>query len=84
MDYPAAVFPVGRLDADVYRPVDISAEVTAPTRPRNMIEEFVQAQWDPHTYHNASVSLQLVGKRLNEERVLGMLQKVEEAIRLSH
>ena len=80
LDYPAAVFPVGRLDADDYRPMDLSAEVNLPKGPRNPTEEFVQAQWDPRTYHNASIGLQLIGRRLNEEKVLGMLRKVEEAV----
>ena len=82
VDYPAAVFPVGRrMDAATYRAVDVSAEVALPATPRNPTEDFVRSQWDPQTYHNASVSLQLIGRRLNEEKVLGMLQKVEEAVR---
>lgn len=84
LDYSTAVFPVSRFDADAYRPADVSADVAPPSRPRNPTEEFIQAQWDPRTYHNASVGLQLIGRRLNEEKVLGMLQKVEQAVRSFH
>ena len=81
VDYPAAVFPVARLHAATYSPADVSAEVALPAAPRNPTEAFVRAQWDPRTYDNASVSLQLIGRRLNEEKVLGMLHKVEAAMR---
>ncbi|EKM61669.1 uncharacterized protein PHACADRAFT_248414 [Phanerochaete carnosa HHB-10118-sp] len=84
MDYSAAVFPVGRLDADEYRARDVSADIVLPSDSRNPTEEFIRAQWAPQTYHNAAVSLQLIGRRLNEERVLGMLRKVEDALHSSH
>lgn len=80
MDYPAAVFPVGRLRAEEY--FAASDGDGAPSgRARNPTEEIVQAQWDPETYDNASIGLQLIGRRLNEEKLLGMLCKVEDAIR---
>lgn len=81
MDYPAAVFPVGRLQAETYTALDVSSDVGRAAGPRNAVEEFVHAQWDPRTYDNASIGLQLVGRRLNEEKVLGVLQKVEDAVR---
>ncbi|GJE89672.1 amidase [Phanerochaete sordida] len=80
LDYSAAVFPVGRFDADAYRTRDAPADITLPRDARNPTEEFIRAQWDPRTYHNAAVSLQLIGRRLNEERLLGMLRKVEDAL----
>ena len=49
--------------------------------PRNPTEAFVCAQWDPVTYDGAAVGLQLVGRRLNEERLLGVLARVEDALR---
>ena len=48
--------------------------------PRNATEAFVRAQWDPATYDGAAVGLQLVGRRLNEERLLGVLRRVEDAL----
>ncbi|PCH34207.1 amidase [Wolfiporia cocos MD-104 SS10] len=81
MDFPAVVFPTGRFRARGYTPLDISGDFDAATRPRNAVEKFISQQWATETYDNASVSLQLVGRRLNEERVLGMLTVVEDALR---
>jgi amidase len=80
MDYTAAVFPIGRFEASSYRRLDVSAEFVVPPEPRNAIDGFVQSQWEPVTYDNAAVSLQLVGRRLHEERILGVLRKVEDAL----
>lgn len=84
MDYPAVVFPTGRFKARDYTPTDVSGELSLGiTRPRNAVEEFVRGQWVPRTYDNASVSLQLIGRRLNEERLLGILGVMEDAVRCS-
>ena len=48
-DYPAAVFPIGRLDPQAAYP--------APAAPRNAVEEFVAAQWAPETYANVFAQL---------------------------
>ncbi|KAI0785340.1 amidase [Irpex lacteus] len=80
MDFSAAVFPVGRFKAESYRQLDLSEDFIAPNEPRNTVEEYVRAQWNPPTYDNAAVSLQLIGRRLNEEKVLGMLRRVEDAL----
>ncbi|OBZ79107.1 hypothetical protein A0H81_01526 [Grifola frondosa] len=80
MDYPAAVFPVGRFVAGEYVRSAFSQDFLAKHEPRNPIEEFIGNQWNPETYDNTAVGLQLIGRRLNEERVLGMLRSVEDAI----
>lgn len=80
MDFPAAVFPAGRFHAEGYRPMALPEGAVHTGEPRNDRERFVRAQWDPKTYENAAVGLQLVGRRLNEERLLGVLRRVEEAI----
>ncbi|KAI0828980.1 general amidase GmdA [Trametes gibbosa] len=82
MDYPAVVFPVGRFRAATGHeraelPGDASVHVG---NPRSEMERMVRAEWDPATYDNIPVSLQLVGRRLNEERLLGALGKVEDAL----
>ncbi|EJD35474.1 amidase [Auricularia subglabra TFB-10046 SS5] len=76
-DYPAAVFPMGRLDPQDWASASAGAQ---PAAPRNAVEEFVAAQWDPATYANAPINLQLVGRRLNEERLLATLQVVEDSL----
>lgn len=81
MDFPGAVFPVNRFHAQGYRPMDVSGDASLSDEPRNAIEKVVMDQWNPSTYNNASVSLQLIGRRLNEEKLLGMLHVVEKALR---
>ncbi|KZV92929.1 amidase signature enzyme [Exidia glandulosa HHB12029] len=79
-DYPGVVFPVGKLGL---RGGNLGLE--EPHDPRNDIESFVQSQWDPHTYANAPISLQLVGRRLNEEKLLAMLHVLEQSLgRVEH
>jgi amidase len=79
-DYPGVVFPVGRHNAANY----VSKDRWPPAAPRNETEAFVQSQWDPQTYENAPVSLQLVARRLNEEKLLHALNVVEKAIHEQH
>lgn len=81
MDFPAAVFPLGRFVAQGYRSADVSADLPAAGKARNAEERFISDQWKPETYDNAPISLQLIGRRLNEERVLAMLNVVEDALR---
>jgi len=69
LDLPAVVFPVGRYTARNRLP-----------EPRNDIERFIHAQWQPGTYNNAPVGLQLVGRRHNEEKLLAMLDVVEKVV----
>lgn len=83
MDFPAVVFPVGRLDAQNYTPMDVSGEFVAEPKVRNSVEGFIRTQWNPQTYDNAPIGLQLIGRRLNEERLLGVLRVVEDALRHS-
>ncbi|TBU34381.1 amidase [Dichomitus squalens] len=80
MDFSAAVFPAGRFHAAGYRPLALPNGVVHGGEPRNDAERFIRAQWDPKTYDNASIGLQLVGRRLSEERLLGVLHRVEEAV----
>ncbi|KAG8780767.1 hypothetical protein FRC15_009276 [Serendipita sp. 397] len=75
VDYPAAVFPVGRLKASEWAN---STRDSLP-QPRNDTEKFIRDQWDPKTYDNAPISLQLVGRRHMEEKTLALLNIVEQA-----
>lgn len=80
VDYPAAVFPLGKLCAKDW---EGSAATSSLTPPRNETEKFIQAQWDPKTYDNAPIGLQLVGRRLMEEKTLACLNVLEKALRLN-
>lgn len=79
-DYPAVVFPVGSHHARDWPQTNGSGTPRFSDAPRNPVEEFVHAQWDPKTYDNAPVCLQLVGRRLNEEKILNALRVVETAL----
>jgi amidase len=70
LDLPAVVFPVERYMT--YR--------EGLREPRNDIERNIFAQWQPGIYNNAPVSLQLVGRRHNEEKLLAMLDVVENVV----
>jgi amidase len=59
VDYPAVVFPIGRLRASDW---EGSAPVPSHT-PRNKTENVIQAQWDPKTYDNAPIGLQVSNPR---------------------
>ncbi|OAX43009.1 amidase [Rhizopogon vinicolor AM-OR11-026] len=75
LDLPAVVFPVDRFKATesaIYSPLPSS---------RNDVENFIHDQWDPATYDNAPICLQLVGRRHNEEKLLAMLNVLEKAFR---
>jgi amidase len=41
----------------------------------------IQADYDPEFYHGAPVSLQLAGRRLEEEKVLEMVEMVSDLLR---
>ncbi|KIJ54341.1 hypothetical protein M422DRAFT_25260 [Sphaerobolus stellatus SS14] len=75
LDYPAAVFPVGRYTAHE------AAEETSLGASRNETEAAVHRQWaeDPGRAIGLPVGLQLIGRRHNEEKVLAILQVVERA-----
>jgi amidase len=76
LDLPGVVFPTGTFSARDY----LSTQAQRP--PRNDLERSIQSQWDPMTYDNAPISLQLVGRRHNEEKLLAMLNVVEKAMRI--
>lgn len=78
-DYPGVIFPLRE---------HVSAEHESTIRPcstgvspRNPTEEFITKQWDPKVYENAPVSLQLISRRLNEEKLLAALNVVEGALK---
>ncbi|KAF8445614.1 amidase signature domain-containing protein [Boletus edulis BED1] len=75
LDLPAVAFPVGQYKASQFHLLG-----PFPHAPRNVIEERVAGQWDPSTYDNAPIGLQLVGRRHNEELLLGILKVVEKIV----
>ncbi|KAG2118009.1 amidase signature domain-containing protein [Suillus discolor] len=75
LDLPGVAFPVDRFTA--------TASATYPPLPhsRNDLENFIHSQWNPTTYDNTPVCLQLVGRRHNEEKLLAMLNVLEKVFK---
>lgn len=76
LDFAACTFPV----TFAKKSVDKARDLTKFTS-MSEIDAKIQADYDPDFYHGAPVSLQLVGKRLEEEKVLEMVQVVAEALK---
>jgi amidase len=72
LDYPAAVFPVTKVDPRLDEVTDY--------QPMNEEDRFVQNLYDPDTYAGAPISLQIVGRRHRDEKVLAALTAIEHAI----
>lgn len=79
LDCTALVLPGGAVDKDVDPPKD--GAVVVNYQPRNALDEWNWNLYDPDLMHNMPVGLQIVGRRLEEEKVLGAGKMIERAIR---
>ncbi|ODH22775.1 hypothetical protein ACO22_05464 [Paracoccidioides brasiliensis] len=75
LDISACTFPVTHADKSLDLP---RGEGWVPL---NEKDKMIQADYDPEFYHGAPVSLQLIGKRLEEEKVLEMVEVVADVLR---
>lgn len=73
LDYPGVVFPVTTVDADL----DV---IDTDYTPRNAQDRFVHDMYSPDTFKNAPVSLQIIGRRQEDEKVLAALVEIERAM----
>lgn len=73
LDYPGAVFPVSVVDA-AKDPKDTSY------MPKNEEDKFVHEMYSPEKYVDAPVSLQIIGRRQHDEKVLAALTEIERAL----
>ena len=76
LDFAACTFPVTFADKTIDKVRDMSKFDSM-----SELDGKIQADYDPDLYHGAPVSLQLVGKRLQEEKVLEMVEMVSEALK---
>lgn len=74
LDCPAAVFPVTRVDAELDRETEYTA--------RNEMDAWAHRFFDATEQAGAPVSLQLVGKRLQDETVVAIMNEIVEAVGL--
>jgi amidase len=75
LDYPALVFPVTKVTQEK----DLAE---TDYKPMNDQDEFNHKLYSPATYVDAPVSLQLVGRRYEDEKIFEAMEFVQEAIGL--
>ncbi len=75
LDYPGVVFPVCRVDKEV----DVMKDEGKPLSGR---DEENRKLWDAEEFHGVPVGLQLVGRRFEDEKVLGILEHIKGEIGL--
>ncbi|OCL11098.1 amidase signature enzyme, partial [Glonium stellatum] len=75
LDYPAVVFPVSRVDVEV-------DGVEAGYVPRSRVDRENFESYSPEKYAGAPISLQLVGRRYEDEKLLETLEFIQEKIGL--
>ena len=80
LDWPAVTFPVESPSGSA---AETGQDSTAwpPFEPRSTMEKEVWAEWNPDWYEGAPVGLQLVGRRLEEEKLLSDLRILEGALK---
>ena len=71
LDYPAVVFPVTQVDPELDK-------LEQGYRPRNEQDEYNYNLYEPEKYRDAPVSLQLVGRRYEDEKVIEALEMIKE------
>ena len=76
LDFCACTFPVTFANKSVDVPRDMKR-----FQQLNEIDGRIQSDYDSEFYHGAPVSLQLAGRRLEEEKVLEMVEVVAEVLK---
>ncbi|OJJ59809.1 hypothetical protein ASPSYDRAFT_78137 [Aspergillus sydowii CBS 593.65] len=70
LDFTSVVVPVILADRDV------DAVGDEEFRPLSETDEVVHGEYDPDAYHGAPVAVQIIGRRLTEERVMAIAEEV--------
>ncbi|KAJ5113584.1 acetamidase [Penicillium angulare] len=73
LDLPSVVIPVTFADKD-------KDPKNEQFQPMGQMDADVQSEYDPEAYHGAPVAVQIVGRRLSEERVLAIAQEVSQLL----
>ena len=76
LDYPAGVLPITHVDRDLDR-------LTGAFKPRNAIESSSYKIYNAEAMHGLPVGVQIVGRRLEEEKVLEGMKVIEGLLRQS-
>jgi amidase len=70
LDYPSVVFPVSKVHKDLDKLGDDGKALSGK-------DEDNRRLWDPEEFHGAPVGLQLVGRRFEDEKILGILEHIK-------
>ena len=79
LDYTAAVLPAGKVDKTLDSRKNEPS--TAKYVPRNKLDEWNWGLYDPESMDGLPLSVQIVGRRLEEEKVLGAAAVIESIMR---
>ncbi|KAF6525491.1 hypothetical protein HZS61_011286 [Fusarium oxysporum f. sp. conglutinans] len=69
LDFTSVVVPVTFVDKKIDEP-------NHQFKPLTEMDRTVQAEYDPSAYHGAPVAVQIIGRRLTEERVISIAEEV--------
>lgn len=75
LDYSAGVFPVTRVDREVDR-------LSTSFRPSNTIEQGAYKGYDSEAMDGLPVGVQVVGQRLEEEKVMEGMKVIQKLMRV--
>ncbi|KAJ7185029.1 amidase signature domain-containing protein [Mycena filopes] len=78
VDYPAAVFPTG-----LYVDPALDAQDTVPRNWMSAADEENSTRYEPENFVGAPLTLQLVARRFEEERVVQALRAIEKVLPLN-
>ncbi|KAI2792890.1 Acetamidase [Penicillium oxalicum] len=71
LDFTSVVVPVTFADKSLD-----SAKENYQAQALNSLDATVQAEYDPEAYHGAPVAVQVIGRRLSEERTLAIAEEI--------
>ncbi|KAL6241004.1 hypothetical protein RBB50_012099 [Rhinocladiella similis] len=74
LDAPACILPVTFVDKNVDKK-------RAVFTPHNEQDAIIQADYEPEIYDGVPVSVQLIGKRYQEERLLAVAKKIDNLVK---
>jgi Asp-tRNA(Asn)/Glu-tRNA(Gln) amidotransferase A subunit family amidase len=74
LDYPAVSFPVMHVDKNV--------DVKQEHEPMSGLDRENWELYDPEAFHDLPISLQLVGRRFEDEKILAVLEHITELLNL--
>lgn len=75
LDYPALVFPVSRVDPSIDK-------IEERYQPMNEKDAFNYDLYEPEKYRDAPVSLQLIGRRYEDEKVIQAMEYIRSKVSL--